>query len=338
MGVDATGDRTRKLGQWERHHFGERTVWFMPVVRLDPAGGRQRVVPDALRLAVGTQRYRRRLPSATRAQAHRMDLGLYIEAVLRQPLSYFIHSQSGGIGSAHSDSIWRHASSLHETLERRVAARAESVIVFNPEYAATVSGWNHNTLGSPTWYDPDVFRPGPERDTHHIVWAGRLEPPKDPILALQTFEQLVMRDPAPPWTLTMVGAGTLEGKVRDARAALPDSISSRITVTGGLPPNELAGIMGSGGTFLMTSHPGYEGFSMTLVESMASGLVPIVTEGSDTGGLVSADVGSICSRDPSALADALLGASRKDRQLVCERVNKLRADIIVSQVLAAAGS
>ncbi len=53
----------------------------------------------------------------------------------------------------------------------------------------------------------------------------------------------------------------------------------------------------------MTSHPGYEGYARVLVEAMASGLPAVVTQGSDTGGLViDGRTGYVCGRDPSELA------------------------------------
>ena len=56
--------------------------------------------------------------------------------------------------------------------------------------------------------------------------------------------------------------------------------------------------------FLMTSHAGYEGFPRVLVEAMAAGLPAVVTEGSDTGGLIQQGVsGFVCGRDPEELAE-----------------------------------
>lgn len=337
VGVDATGDPLRPLGKWEHHEFGNSTVWFMPVVRLDKARARRRI-PDSLRVALGAQRYRTRLPSASRVQAHRMDLGLYVLSSLRRPLAYFVHSQSGGIASDHSDSVWRHASATHGRLERRVASRAKSVVVFNPEYATAIQEWNPQTVSSPTWYDPDIFRPAPSRDPHHIVWAGRLEPPKNPTLALRVFEELARSEPEAPWTMTIVGAGTLEDAVNKELGRLSDTLRPRVNLAGRLESEALASVMASGGAFLMTSHSGYEGFSITLIEAMASGLVPVVTEGSDTGRLVTPDVGAVCSRDPSVLAKALRATHDIDRARVCARVEALRADIIVPQVLTAAAA
>src|SRR5690606_2209659 len=63
------------------------------------------------------------------------------------------------------------------------------------------------------------------------------------------------------------------------------------------------------GVFLMTSHPGYEGFPRVLVEAMATGLPAVVTEGSDTGGLVQEGVsGFVRGRDPAGLAAAIRAA------------------------------
>jgi glycosyltransferase involved in cell wall biosynthesis len=85
--------------------------------------------------------------------------------------------------------------------------------------------------------------------------------------------------------------------------------------------------------FLMTSHPGYEGFPRVLVEAMATGLPAVVTKGSDTGGLIDEGVsGFVCGRDPEALADALRAARNLDRAEAAEAVADLSAPRLVHDI------
>src|SRR5206468_738367 len=87
VGVDASdGER---VGRWERVHFGSTSVWFLPVVALNP-NDQRRKVPHALRLAAATLRYRRILPNTEVVQAHRADLALFLLVLFRRPLYYFI--------------------------------------------------------------------------------------------------------------------------------------------------------------------------------------------------------------------------------------------------------
>ena len=114
--------------------------------------------------------------------------------------------------------------------------------------------------------------------------GARLEIPKDPELAIRSFAALVADDPDAPWTLEMIGSGTLLPVLQAQIAALPPDVARRITLRGRLGPADLAEARGRSGVFLMTSHSGYEGFPRVLVEAMATGLPAVVTDGSDTGG------------------------------------------------------
>ena len=333
VGVDLMGSRDRKLGVWEVHRRGDRLIWFMPVARIDPRRPKG-LVPYSLRLVTGLLRYRAAIPRARAVQAHRVDVGFFTRLLFRGPLVYCIHTQERGLLGPTSDSFWRFTGNLHERLDKLIVQRAARVIVFNPGYAEKVRRWNPNTISSPTWFDPAVTRPNPDTsNAHAVVWVGRLETPKDPELAIRVFAHLVDRHPDEPWTLEVVGSGTLRGAIDEQIAALPRAVASRITMRGRLSPAEVAEARSRSGVFLMTSHAGYEGFPRVLVEAMATGLPAVVTEGSDTGGLIQEGVsGFVRGRDPAALADGIRAAQHLDRDKVVDAVAGMSAPEVVQNV------
>jgi glycosyltransferase involved in cell wall biosynthesis len=211
---------------------------------------------------------------------------------------------------------------------------AERVIVFNPAYAEEVRRWNPRTISAPTWFDPAITRPVTEAvDPFAVVWVGRLEIPKDPQLAVRAFAHLALEHPDEPWTLEIIGSGALRPTLEQQIAALPAAVADRITLRGRLAPPEVAAARERSGVFLMTSHAGYEGFPRVLVEAMATGLPAVVTEGSDTGGLVRQAVsGFVRGRDPGGLADAIRDARGLDRAKVVDAVADLSAPRVVRDV------
>jgi glycosyltransferase involved in cell wall biosynthesis len=208
------------------------------------------------------------------------------------------------------------------------------VIVFNPAYAETVRRWNPRTVSAPTWFDPAITRFRPDTpNPYAVVWVGRLEVPKDPELAVRAFAHLAQAHPDEPWTLEVVGSGTLRQAIERQIAELPADVGRRITLRGRLSPADVAEARNRSGVFLMTSHAGYEGFPRVLVEGMATGLPAVVTEGSDTGGLVRHGVsGFVHGRDPAALADGLRAARGLDRAEVADAVSGLSAPTVVREV------
>jgi glycosyltransferase involved in cell wall biosynthesis len=333
VGVDATLDAARPLGVWEQHRFGDRTVWFMPVARLDKARTDRRV-PDAVQVALGVMRFRRRMPASALVQVHRVDLGMLALLAFRRPLAFFVHNQADALAGSGSDSLWRHLGPLHRWCERGVATRAARVVVFNPSYVRTVQRWNPTATAMPTWFDPALCHPDARRDPHHVLWVGRFERSKDPLLAIEAFRALAQTAEGTAWRLTMIGAGSLERDVDEARRALPPGVAERVEVIGRLRPPAVAAAMAAAGALLMTSQPGYEGYSRVLVEAMACGLVPIVTAGSDTGGLITPSVGAVCSRHPDDLAGALRRSPMIDRDAVAARVAGLNAATLVPLTFA----
>ncbi|SEQ58298.1 glycosyltransferase family 4 protein [Microlunatus flavus] len=336
VGVDTgVGHPGRELGRWERHDLGEgRSFWFLPVAALDPAEGARRV-PHAARLMAGLARYRSRVPQARVVQVHSLNSALGTRVLLRRPQAYFIHTQDHGLTGATSDSFWRFAADAYSALERRTVGAARDVVVFNEDYAGTVRGWNPRARFSPTWFDPALITnlPDAERDPHHVVWVGRMEVPKDPALAVSAFAALVEADPGSPWRLDLLGQGSLLEPVRQQVAALPAATAERITVAGRVAPPEVARRMGTAGVFLMTSHPGYEGYPRVLVEAMASGLPAVVTDGSDTGGLVvDGKTGYVTDRDPATIAARVREAAGLERSVVRDAVADLSAPVLIERI------
>jgi glycosyltransferase involved in cell wall biosynthesis len=333
VGVDDSRIPSVPIGRWQTVLRGEREVAFLPVARIDLSRPK-RLVPHSARLVAGLLRYRWRIPRPASVQAHRVDVGFFVRLLFRVPLVYCIHTQRGGLLGPTSDSFWRFTGSLHERLDRAIARRAERVIVFNPAYAEVVRQWNPRTMAAPTWFDPAITTgPAPDVAPHAVLWVGRWEVPKDPVLALRAFAAVVRDEPHEPWTLDLVGSGSLRSVVEAQVAALPPDIARRVTLPGRLDPGDLSRVRGRSGVFLMTSHPGYEGFPRVLVEAMATGLPAVVTSGSDTGGLVHEGVsGFVCSRDPDALADALRAARNLDRAKVAEAVADLSASRLVHDI------
>lgn len=337
VGVEAPGvDRQRELGMWHQLEVGGRTVWFMPVARLDP-NRRTRMVPHGLRLAYGLLRYRSALPRASTVQGHKLESAAVLHWLMpRSAMAYFVHSQSGALAASGSDSTWKLLGSLQGRLERAFAARSDSVVVFNPAYAAELSAVNNRVTSAPTWFDPRVIVLGSARDPHEVIWVGRIETPKDAPLAVRTFAALCELSPEHPWTLTIIGTGSAQTTLDAQIDLLPESLRARVDRRGSCPPTVVAQELASAGVLLMTTVPGYEGFPRVLVEGLASGLPAVVTEGTDTGGLIrGGENGFVRGRDPRELAESILAARSMNRDVVIRSVRHLDGSALVPELFAA---
>lgn len=155
-------------------------------------------------------------------------------------------------------------------------------------------------------HDPVYIRPGaaaPRSGGRNILWIGRLEPQKDPQLALQTIQRM-------DGHLTMLGDGGLGEDIKRQISAM--SLKDKVTLSGYAP--QIEPYLAAADALLITSR--YEGGPAVAVEALAQG-VPVVS--TDCSYLLhdlitAAEAGRIvASRDSHDLAAALAAVCASPR-------------------------
>lgn len=156
-------------------------------------------------------------------------------------------------------------------------------------------------------HDPVYIRPAPAQPRsagrRNILWVGRLEPQKDPHLALKVIQAL-----GKDFHLTMLGDGALRRQVEHAARPL----AGQVSLVGHVP--EIEPYLAAADVLLITSR--YEGGPAVAVEALAEGVPVVSTDCSfllhDL--LTRAEAGRIvASRDPAGLASALVAVLDQPR-------------------------
>ena len=132
------------------------------------------------------------------------------------------------------------------------------------ELEAMLPGRNIVTLHDPAYVRSRGANPKRERRTN-ILWIGRLEPQKDPLLALKTLQAM-----GASARLTMLGDGSLRGLIEQQVATL--KLENRVQLLGHVP--EIESHLAAADALLITSQ--YEGGPAVAVEALAMD-VPVVS-------------------------------------------------------------
>ena len=149
-----------------------------------------------------------------------------------------------------------------------------------------------------------------------VLWVGRLNANKDPLTVLEAFERSV--DALPDATLTMIyGADDL---LREVRARIEESsvLASRVRLVGPVSHERLPAFYSAADLFVVGSH--HEGSGYALIEALACGAVPIVTDiptfrlltaSGSLGALWSAGDAAACARAIAAVAARKVSDERR---------------------------
>lgn len=280
--------RKRPIGRRIRVTVDGRHATLLP---LAPAGG---VTRDPIRLtemAAAQVRLRREMIRAdTILQVHRP----YRSSLLaghRGPRVQFVHVD---IRDWPGPSAWSHLRGMYREFSDGALERMARVFVVN-EPGAELLRSEHPRIADridflPGWYDESIFR-APLRGEREelrravleqlgldqyvadrlILWAGRLEPIKDPELAVAGFAGLI-RSSEMPARLLIAGQGTMAGAIE--KQALDLGVAERVHLLGDRPREELARIMRACDALLLTARA-EGGGPRVVLEALASGL-PVV--------------------------------------------------------------
>ncbi|WP_183045437.1 glycosyltransferase family 4 protein [Microbacterium sp. AG238] len=328
VGIDSTGDTT--LGEWREETIDGRRFWYLPVYRGDNTVIRPRV-PHVVSLVLGTIRHRRKLAElgSYTLQTHRVTTGLGLRKALRPASSIqFVHNDGDDSITLGDESYFKRARRLFAFMERAAVRASQDVVVFNRAAASRLSAWGGHVRFSPTWYDDEYFYPAdpPPAERTSMVWVGRFEATKDPLLAIHAMSSL-----PPDYQLTMIGGGSL---LEHARTTVDDlGLAERVRIIGPVSKQEVAERLRSSELLLMTSQ--HEGFPRAVVEALASGLPVVTTAGGEPNGLVREAYNGtrISKRSAAAVADAVLRAAWLTQNDARESVAQLSASSLVPYVL-----
>ncbi len=350
-----TRDRgARPIGRSQEVSIEGRTITILP---LAPSGGLPRDPIGLLAVAVAQVRLRAlMLRGGTILQVHRPYRAVFLTGH-RGPRVQFVHVD---IREWPGPSAWSLLPQLYRQFSSRALRAMARIFVVN-EPGVDILRREYSDIADrieflPVWYDPAVFggaahhtRPrlraellaeltdatvgaNDQADEQLVLFAARLDPIKDPDLALDAFEALVANGQAPRARLVVAGSGELRSRLEGHAAAL--GLEKRVHFLGDIARPRLADVMRASDVLLLTSHA-EGGGPRVVLEALACGL-PVVAP---PVGEVRRTVEHLANgwlfeeRDPAAVARGLRWALDQPRDGIADAAVRAAAPYAVERVL-----
>lgn len=334
----ATSDPgARPVGQEATVDLNGREIRYLPLIAVDSRGHRT-IVPLTVRylLALRRTKARGQLTALDILDFHRLEPALVFQRDQR-PKNLILHQDMSVIRNKDSDIKWRHFPQLYERLESSAFRRLSHIFTVRESavdrYSKLYPTLKEKFSFIPTWVDTSTFVPlnagerVPRRRAYReslgipetrrlLVFVGRLDRQKDPLLLLKAFACARARDGN--LHLVIVGDGELRAKVEAAVDS--EGLKDAVTLTGSLGREAIAATLQVADLFLLAS--AYEGMPIAVLEALATGLPVVSTQVGELGRVIRNGVNGhfATERTASALADAILSTlenSAAMRDLPC---------------------
>jgi glycosyltransferase involved in cell wall biosynthesis len=332
---------------WSEVELEGRRIGFYPATRASTTA-RSRV-PLALRFSAALVR-NGPPPEVTGSviQFHRPGTDLPFARMPARRLRV-VHLSTADLTHASSESRWRRLGGWLGRMEHASFRRMDRVLVVNREVAdAYRRRWPDladRIAFVPNFYDDTIFRAADDpaaaeaagratlavgTDARVVLFAGRLESQKEPLLMLEAFARAAATDPS--LVLALAGDGSLRGAVQVAVKRL--GLGSRVRLLGTTPRARMPELLSVASALLISS--AFETGPTVGYEALAMG-VPVVTTPVGTVAELVAQhaAGAVAAaHDAASLADALLAVLRGDPAELRTAALTAAAPFAASAVLA----
>jgi glycosyltransferase involved in cell wall biosynthesis len=289
VGVTSAAGSSLPVGRWSSVPIGDTSMRILPVMSVGDRQARHRV-PLTLRFVGAALRRRAAISTEGRVLQFHRPATLLPFLRSHSPKVQVIHHDLAQISSANGENRWSSVPAAFDWIEELTAQRVDGVVAVN-ESTADAFRQRHPASASsiyfiPNWFDDTIFSAMSgsgralarqalrneirgETGSPVVLFAGRLEPTKNPLLALAAFQLLLERQPHAH--LVVAGTGTL----RDAllQEAAERRIAARVHLLGRRAPQDLAALMNGADALLVSSSS--ETGPTIMLEALACGL-PLV--------------------------------------------------------------
>jgi glycosyltransferase involved in cell wall biosynthesis len=333
VGITSNVD-AHPVGRWQPITIGGRQIGFLPVVAAQP--GRARGVPLSAKVTWALMRSRRDIDLEDGVLTfHRIEPTLAVRS-LRAPTVLFLHAHSKDLHNPMTEVTWRKAPGLYHWLEGRLIPGVAHTFIVREDAAADYRS-RYPALASriqflPTWVDEDVFASWPEarrqserrmladrygldRNRRWVLFIGRFEGQKDPLLLLEAVRRLNALEGSTQ--LIMIGSGTLEPQIKAHIAQ--HKLGDIVRLLHPQPQPELVRWLNAGDCLCLSS--AFEGMPLVVLEALQCGVPVVSTATGQTPRILREPAGVVVhERTPEALGLGLARLlSRRPDRAACQR-------------------
>jgi glycosyltransferase involved in cell wall biosynthesis len=349
VGVSSDEDN-RPVGKWQAVEAFGKSINFLPLLHVRDENFKTKI-PLSLKFTFALFRYKKKIVvDGSILEFHRIEPSMpVVKAAARKIL--FVHGNIADLYNQDTEVKWGRLPWLYFQLEKRLIHHMDKVFVVRQDgvdfYRERYPQMEDRFSFLPTWVDEEIFSPYDEEDrtarlrdflrekglpaeSRLVLYVGRLEGQKDPVLLVDAFRLTSAR--MPEARLVVVGTGSLRSEM-EQRVNL-HGLQGKILFLGALAQDMVAELMRISDVFVMTS--AFEGMPMCVLEAQGCGLPVVSTDVGEVGRVVRDGISGLITKDRNAptIGEAVLKVLRQRENFTVGNCLKSVEEFTAKRVLS----